>query len=371
MNGDGKCWECGAPLVFYGVPQNKMIKMAGAFNAQDFCRKTFGNLHPKFVASISKYVRSTSIGKGADFWDAWRDNKDALKKVGVQLTQYKGIWQANLWTKEETPAWIVYTVQIGTPAQPTPSPILPASTTLNRITTFASLPAGIYFKNQTVYKVTKTKYGRTWAKQLHVFPAKNGAATVAKFKYAPNAIRKGIITAADRMTLQQARDFGATFGVCANCGRLLTNAKSVDIGMGPVCRKHFMSDVEANIIAKQHLAKGAQGMYTDPIIKNVPQNLTVTVTTFNKSVLQPQNVSQVSTSQVTPDIIENNEEDNEKEESLEESLIEEVDDNEIKNEEVKKVGGEVEEEDKNTDFMGMLGLKQNKNTDKKDGEGNK
>lgn len=53
---------------------------------------------------------------------------------------------------------------------------------------------------------------------------------------------KGItyrLRAEHRMTLEQAAEFGKAFGVCAECGRLLTNKLSVELGIGPICRANF------------------------------------------------------------------------------------------------------------------------------------
>lgn len=39
-----------------------------------------------------------------------------------------------------------------------------------------------------------------------------------------------------RATLEEASALGFRWGICIVCGRLLTNEKSVDLGIGPVCR---------------------------------------------------------------------------------------------------------------------------------------
>lgn len=43
----------------------------------------------------------------------------------------------------------------------------------------------------------------------------------------------------DRMTLEQAQEFGALYGVCMVCGRTLTDPKSIEAGIGPICAKRF------------------------------------------------------------------------------------------------------------------------------------
>lgn len=41
----------------------------------------------------------------------------------------------------------------------------------------------------------------------------------------------------ERMTVEQAREWGARLGRCSICGAKLTDNKSVDDGIGPVCIK--------------------------------------------------------------------------------------------------------------------------------------
>lgn len=55
--------------------------------------------------------------------------------------------------------------------------------------------------------------------------------------YSPGLIR--MLTPEMRMDEEGARQFGILYGICANCGRTLKDAKSVEAGIGPVCIKHF------------------------------------------------------------------------------------------------------------------------------------
>lgn len=41
------------------------------------------------------------------------------------------------------------------------------------------------------------------------------------------------------MTLDQAAEYGRRTGVCACCGRDLTNKESIELGIGPICRGNF------------------------------------------------------------------------------------------------------------------------------------
>jgi len=52
--------------------------------------------------------------------------------------------------------------------------------------------------------------------------------------------RKGIVFRLKaRMTPDEAKQWGAPFGRCCMCGKLLTDEKSMEQGIGPVCRRHL------------------------------------------------------------------------------------------------------------------------------------
>ena len=36
-----------------------------------------------------------------------------------------------------------------------------------------------------------------------------------------------------------SRDYGVRYGVCAACGRTLTNPESIEYGIGPICRTRY------------------------------------------------------------------------------------------------------------------------------------
>ena len=86
-----------------------------------------------------------------------------------------------------------------------------------------------------VYKVQKAVHGsgNLYAKRLEVDPdTKTGT-----FGYEPGAIRR--IDPAWRMTKEDAIAFGALYGCCCNCGRTLTDEKSIEAGIGPICARRF------------------------------------------------------------------------------------------------------------------------------------
>ena len=99
----------------------------------------------------------------------------------------------------------------------------------------AELEDGMYrLPNGDILKVQHAVHGsgRQYAKRL-VPPAEFGGK--AEFEYAPGAIRT--LTADHRMTLEDAKAFGALYGTCCVCGRTLTDEKSIAAGIGPVCGK--------------------------------------------------------------------------------------------------------------------------------------
>ena len=91
-----------------------------------------------------------------------------------------------------------------------------------------TLEDGIYIKDGVVYKVQTSGADRKYAKVLQ---------TGGGFSYVAGAIKS--LTAQHKITLEQAKAYGIQFGVCCVCGALLTDAKSVDAGIGPVCAKKW------------------------------------------------------------------------------------------------------------------------------------
>lgn len=92
------------------------------------------------------------------------------------------------------------------------------------VNTAAELEIGMYRVNGEIFKVQQSREsGRLYAKRL----------TEDGFEYAAGAIRR--IKASDRMTLEEAKEYGQATGTCCNCGRTLTNEESIRDGIGPVC----------------------------------------------------------------------------------------------------------------------------------------
>lgn len=90
-------------------------------------------------------------------------------------------------------------------------------------------PLGMHVHGGSVYKVQKSKTSsRVYASLLVQRLNKKWV-----FDYAP-----GVVTSLSEDTLMDAEaaaKFGADYGVCCNCARLLTDSRSVTAGYGPVC----------------------------------------------------------------------------------------------------------------------------------------
>lgn len=87
-----------------------------------------------------------------------------------------------------------------------------------------------YYADMTgdIFKVQESQTsGRLYAKLLVV---EDGS---GRWEYTPGALRN--LYAEDRLSEEQAREFGRLYGVCCICGRTLTNEESIAAGIGPIC----------------------------------------------------------------------------------------------------------------------------------------
>lgn len=91
-----------------------------------------------------------------------------------------------------------------------------------------------------VYKVQKAVHGsgHLYAKRLILQQDAPGMQLKATFVYAKGAMRT-LAEQGRKMTLEEAKEFGALYGVCCVCGRTLTDENSIEAGIGPVCAGKF------------------------------------------------------------------------------------------------------------------------------------
>lgn len=110
---------------------------------------------------------------------------------------------------------------------------LPETTTNGR-TGPSDPPEGMHrLEDGSIYKCQVAHHGsgNKYAKLLIV---EDG---VGRFQYAPGAVRK--LSDATLMTLEEAKSFGALYGVCCVCAATLTDERSIAAGIGPVCAARF------------------------------------------------------------------------------------------------------------------------------------
>ena len=91
---------------------------------------------------------------------------------------------------------------------------------------------GFYSRDGETYKVVASQStGHLYAKRL-VLEADGGMEWV----YAPGVVPT--LTAAHRITAEQAAHLGQITGRCVFCSRTLTDERSIAVGYGPVCADH-------------------------------------------------------------------------------------------------------------------------------------
>lgn len=88
---------------------------------------------------------------------------------------------------------------------------------------------GMYKLGSRIFKVQRAIHGsgHLYAKEL----------TIDGFIYAGGMMRH--LDSSHRMTLAEAKEYGALYGTCCVCGIALTNEKSIAAGIGPVCATKF------------------------------------------------------------------------------------------------------------------------------------
>jgi len=91
------------------------------------------------------------------------------------------------------------------------------------------LEPGMYRVDDRLFRVYKARSGsHLLAKELV-----NREAGRYGFEYRGGAGR--FVKTENRMTLEEAKAWGAQYGTCCVCGALLTDPESVAAGIGPVC----------------------------------------------------------------------------------------------------------------------------------------
>jgi hypothetical protein len=89
---------------------------------------------------------------------------------------------------------------------------------------------GMYIKEGVIYKVQLAIHGsgKPYAKRL--VADEFGS---SRFEYAPGVVHR--LRPEDKLTKEEAKNWGALYGTCCRCGRTLTAEDSIERMMGPVC----------------------------------------------------------------------------------------------------------------------------------------
>jgi hypothetical protein len=101
---------------------------------------------------------------------------------------------------------------------------------------------GVYENNEGIFIVKRAREsGNLYAKKLVEINAdrltEDGDVVQIEFEYAKGAIFN--IKPEHKMDFEKAKALSIRYGKCINCGRRLKAAVSVELGIGPVCRKSF------------------------------------------------------------------------------------------------------------------------------------
>jgi hypothetical protein len=87
----------------------------------------------------------------------------------------------------------------------------------------------IYVVGDATYAVVATRSGHPYAKRLEAGRSVYAAGAIHRIR---EALADG---RARLLTMREAVQFGEAWGSCICCGRTLTNASSIEAGIGPVC----------------------------------------------------------------------------------------------------------------------------------------
>lgn len=172
-------------------------------------------------------------------------NEPGAYAAGVGIFVAREWWRQGEFTKAA--ASQVIEALLVAPEKPTPGPIDPVIThgdgTMSVVPSAnGSLPEiegpteGMHKFGGVIFKVQRALHGsgRMYAKAL---VEDSGSDSGWTFTYAPGAIKN--LSSATKLSLAEAKAFGALYGTCCACGRTLTNEDSIAAGIGPICAGKF------------------------------------------------------------------------------------------------------------------------------------
>lgn len=93
---------------------------------------------------------------------------------------------------------------------------------------------GIYRVGPRIFKAyTSIQSGRTLCKSLKI----DGIDGKPQWIYEGMAYR--FVKPEEKMSLEDAKEFGQIYGICCKCGRTLTDETSIAKGIGPICEDRW------------------------------------------------------------------------------------------------------------------------------------
>jgi hypothetical protein len=105
----------------------------------------------------------------------------------------------------------------------------------------SEITEGMYRNPETeeIFKVQRAVHGSGHLYAKILLPGDEFGES-AQFAYAAGAIRK--LRPEWKLSLEDAKAWGALYGSCCCCGRTLTDEKSIADGIGPICAGKYFSD---------------------------------------------------------------------------------------------------------------------------------
>ena len=83
-------------------------------------------------------------------------------------------------------------------------------------------------KDGSIWKSYYSQNGQLICKELVVYDDNS-------HEWSYRGASRRFLSAATKLTLEDAKKFGTIYGFCCVCGRTLTNGTSIEAGIGPVC----------------------------------------------------------------------------------------------------------------------------------------
>lgn len=100
---------------------------------------------------------------------------------------------------------------------------------------------GMWKLGDRIIKIQRAYHGsgNLYGKELLLEPDGMSRVPEHRWEVIKGAVRMLRENGGRKMTLEEAKQFGALYGFCCSCGRILTNETSIEAGIGPVCAEKF------------------------------------------------------------------------------------------------------------------------------------